>query len=146
MASQVIALLIFGGLFVFGFFLLVSFANLFAFGTYCGFVDKVAEDPSCAPDKIDISPAKNETHTVIKTAQHNPPTKQKVRALAAAQSGGKCPRTADTRSASGQDGVLGEKDGALDDADHAAAEAALDIFRPGTKTVHQTVFSTLYLL
>ena len=82
----------------------------------------------------------------IETAQPNPPTKQKVRAGAAAQSGGKCPRTADTRSASGQDGALGGKDGALDDADHAAATAALDIFRPGTKTVHQTVFSTLYLL
>jgi hypothetical protein len=86
----------------------------------------------------------------IETAQPNPPTKQKVRAGAVAQPGGKRPRTADTRSASGQDGALGEKDGALGEKDgaldDAAASAAPDGFRPGTKTVHQTMFSTLYLL
>ena len=86
----------------------------------------------------------------IETVQSNPPTKQKVRAGAVAQPGGKRPRTTDTPCASGKggalggkDGALGEKDGALDD---AAASAALGGFRPGTKTVHQTMFSTLYLL
>ena len=86
----------------------------------------------------------------IETAQPNPPTKQKVRAGAVAQPGGKRPRTTDTPCASGQDGALGEKDGALGEKDgaldDAAASAALGGFRPGTKTVHQTMFSTLYLL